>query len=277
MRSADAAQADLTLLLPPSETKHSGGDGSPLDVAALGFPRLNPVRTQLLAALTRLAAGRLPTALAALGLNERQSDHVALNGTVLTGPTVPAIERYTGVVYDALDWRGLTDAEKARAAGRIVVVSALFGAVRATDPIPAYRLSASARLPRLGPLAARWRPKLGPVLQAIPGLVVDLRSGAYAQLAPVPGAVTVRVLSVAPDGSRSVVSHFNKHAKGLLAQALATAEIPDGDGADAVLLVAKSAGFQAERQGPRGVDILLTPGAYGLPATAAGYRPPTAE
>ena len=31
------------------------------------------------------------------------------------------------------------------------------------------------------------------------GLVVDLRSGSYASLAPVPGAVTVQVLSARPD------------------------------------------------------------------------------
>ena len=39
---------------------------------------------------------------------------------------------------------------------------------------------------------------------------MDLRSGSYAALAPVPGAVTLEVLSERPDGSRAVVSHFNK-------------------------------------------------------------------
>ncbi|PZP00150.1 MAG: peroxide stress protein YaaA, partial [Corynebacterium urealyticum] len=34
-------------------------------------------------------------------------------------------------------------------------------------------------------------------------------------------AVTVRVESVQPDGSRKVVSHFNKHYKGLVARELA--------------------------------------------------------
>jgi cytoplasmic iron level regulating protein YaaA (DUF328/UPF0246 family) len=111
----------------------------------------------------------------------------------------------------------------------LAVGSALFGLVRASDAIPAYRLSAGSALPGLPTLRALWRPALTPVLAAVDDLVVDLRSGTYAALAPVPGAVTVEVLSERPDGSRSVVSHFNKAHKGRLARLLATttAEPPD--------------------------------------------------
>ena len=94
--------------------------------------------------------------------------------------------------------------------------------MRADDPIPAYRLSAGSSLPGLPTLRALWRPALSPVLAGLDGLVVDLRSGSYAALAPVPGAVTVQVLSERPDGTRAVVSHFNKAHKGRLARLLAT-------------------------------------------------------
>ena len=148
---------------------------------------------------------------------------------VRTSPTLPAIERYTGVLYDALDVRTLTRAQRGRAGRRLAVGSALFGVVRADDPIPAYRLSAGSSLPGLPSLRALWRPVLAPALAADGGLVVDLRSGAYADLAPVPGAVTVQVLSRQPDGSRVVVSHFNKAHKGRLARLLATTTgEPDG-------------------------------------------------
>ena len=89
-------------------------------------------------------------------------------------------------------------------------------------PIPAYRLSAGSALPGRAGLRTLWRPVLSPVLSAGDRLVVDLRSGAYAALAPVRGAVTVRVLSERPDGSRAVVSHLNKAHKGRLARLLAT-------------------------------------------------------
>jgi cytoplasmic iron level regulating protein YaaA (DUF328/UPF0246 family) len=218
----------VLVLLPPSETKATGGDGPPLDLAALTAPELTPVRTELVEALVKLSDD-LPASRAALGLSPTQDDEIARNAALWTSSTRPALERYTGVLYDALDARSFTRAQGARAARRLAIGSALFGLVHATDPIPAYRLSAGSSLPGLPGLRAVWRPALAPVLAAVDELVVDLRSGSYAALAPVPGAVTVDVLSERPDGSRSVVSHFNKAHKGRVARLLATttAEPPD--------------------------------------------------
>ena len=52
-------------------------------------------------------------------------------------------------------------------------------------------------------------------------LIVDLRSGSYAALGRVSGAVKVDVVAERADGRRTVVSHFNKAHKGRLARALA--------------------------------------------------------
>ncbi|MGY1843934.1 peroxide stress protein YaaA [Modestobacter sp. SYSU DS0875] len=211
----------MLVLLPPSETKQPGGDGPPLDLAALTAPELTPVREQLVHALVTLAAD-VPAARAALGLSAKQDDEIARNAALRTSPTMPAIERYTGVLYDALDVRSLTRPQRARAATRLAVGSALFGVVRAGDRVPAYRLSAGSVLPGLPTLRSLWKPVLTDALTATDELVVDLRSGAYAELAPVPDAVTVQVLSERPDGTRAVVSHFNKAHKGRIARLLAT-------------------------------------------------------
>ena len=218
----------VLLLLPPSETKAPGGDGVPLDLAALTAPELTGVRTEIAESLVKLADD-VPAARAALGLSAKQDAEIARNAELWVSPTRPAIERYTGVLYDALDVRTMTRAQRARAGRRLAVGSALFGLVRAEDAIPAYRLSAGSVLPGLPTLRAMWRPALSPVLAAVDELVVDLRSGSYAALAPVPGAVTLEVLSERPDGSRSVVSHFNKAHKGRVARllALSTAEPSD--------------------------------------------------
>ncbi|MGY1630746.1 peroxide stress protein YaaA [Geodermatophilus sp. SYSU D01186] len=218
----------MLVLLPPSETKAPGGDGAPLDLDALSSPELTPVRTELTKTLADLAAD-VPASRAALGLSPKQDDEIARNAALLTSPTAPALERYTGVLYDALDVRSLTCAQRARADRRLAVGSALFGLVRGTDAIPAYRLSAGSALPGQPTLRALWKPVLGPVLAAVDELVVDLRSGSYAALAPVPGAVTVDVLSERPDGTRSVVSHFNKAHKGRVARLLATTTAEPGD------------------------------------------------
>jgi uncharacterized protein len=209
----------VLVLLPPSEGKAGGGDGPPLELSGLSFPELGAVRERLVSALEDTAR-RDPAGLrAALGLSAGQAGEVAKDAALTTSPTLPALRRYTGVVYDVLDVPSLTGAARRRASTSLVVASALFGLLRPTDAIPAYRLSGGTRLPGVGGLAAVWRPALEPLLAGQRGLVVDLRSGAYAALARAPGAVEVRVLREA-DGRRSTVSHDNKWTKGRLARLL---------------------------------------------------------
>lgn len=253
----------MLVLLPPSETKHPGGDGGPLDLAALGSPQLTPVREQLVAAVVELAAD-LPAARAALGLSPAQDGEIARNAVLRTSPTMPAIERYTGVLYDALDVRSLTGAQRRRAAGRLAVGSALFGLLRADDPVPAYRFSAGSSLPGLPTLRSIWKPVLTDVLADVDDLVVDLRSGAYADLAPAPGAVTVQVLSERPDGTRAVVSHFNKAHKGRLARLLATTT-GEPDSVVRLRALLRRAGLHVEHAG--GTELTLV-----VPAAAVVQR-----
>lgn len=239
----------MLVLLPPSETKRAGGDGPPLRLDRLSFPELEPVRKALVDEVVDLSADR-EASRAALGLSPKQDTEVDRNAALHTAPTLPAIDRYTGVLYDALDIGSLRGAGAARARQRLAIGSALFGLLRADDPVPAYRLSATAKLPAGPSLAARWRPVLDPVLAEVAAneLVVDLRSGSYAALGRLPAAVRVDVLAEHPDGRRTVVSHFNKAHKGRLARALATTRAEPADAA-AVATVARRAGMRVEREG----------------------------
>jgi len=245
----------VLVLLPPSETKSPGGSGAPLDLDALSSPSLNPVRAQLVDALAALAAD-VPASRAALGLSAQQDGEIARNAALLSAATGPALERYTGVLYDALDIRSLSRAQRSRAAARLAVGSALFGLVRDGDRIPPYRLSAGSQLPGLPTLRALWKPVLPGVLAEVDEPVVDLRSGSYAALAPVPGAVTVTVLSERPDGSRAVVSHFNKAHKGRLARFLATTAAEPSDPGRLRALLRRN-GFAVERDGEHGLTLVV--------------------
>ncbi|WP_040791373.1 peroxide stress protein YaaA [Nocardia paucivorans] len=240
----------MLVLLPPSETKSDGGTGAPLDLSALAFPKLEAVREQLVETLVELAADPAASR-KALGLGAHADAEIARNATLRTSPTRPALERYTGVLYDALDAGTFTRTQRAKAYARLAIGSALFGAVRAGDSIPAYRLSGGSKLPGLPTLAAMWRDHLGPALReaAAEELVIDLRSGTYQQLGRVPGAVTASVLTEHPDGSRTVVSHFNKHHKGLLARALVLTRAEPTD-IRGVARVATKAGLRIEIASP---------------------------
>jgi cytoplasmic iron level regulating protein YaaA (DUF328/UPF0246 family) len=186
----------------------------------------------------------------ALGISASQDAEIERNATLREAPTLPAITRYTGVLYDALDVESMRGAAAARARARLAVGSALFGILRAEDPVPAYRLSATSKLPGRPSLASRWRPLLEPVLAQIAAneLVVDLRSGSYAALGRLPDAVHVEVLAEHSDGKRTVVSHFNKAHKGRLARALATTR-SEPDDAASVTTIARRAGLKVERRG----------------------------
>ncbi|OCB56820.1 hypothetical protein A5722_13135 [Mycobacterium vulneris] len=239
----------MIVLLPPSETKRTGGDGPPVRLDILSSPKLTPLRQSLIDELVALAADP-PACRTALGISASQDAEIERNAALWQAPTMPAIERYTGVLYDALDIGSLRGAAATRARARLAVGSALFGLLRADDPVPAYRLSASSKLPGQPGLAKRWRPLLEPVLADIAAhdLIVDLRSGSYAGLGRIPDAVRVQVLAEHADGHRTVVSHFNKAHKGHLARALAGSRAEPSDAA-AVAAVARRAGMNVERNG----------------------------
>jgi len=239
----------VIVLLPPSETKRDGGDGPPLRIGELGSPALEALRAELVDDLVALAADA-PACRGALGLSAKQDAELARNAALLSSPTLPAINRYTGVLYDALDVESISRAAASRARARLAVGSALFGVLRADDLIPAYRLSATSKLPDRPTLAARWKPVLEPELarMAADELIVDLRSGSYAALGRVPGAVEVDVLAAHADGRRTVVSHFNKAHKGRLARVLATSRAEPDDAAW-VAAIARRAGLRVERRG----------------------------
>lgn len=248
----------VIVLLPPSETKRSGGDGPPLALDELSWPQLAPLRGQLVDELVALAAD--PTECRrALGISVAQDAEIERNAALRSAPTLPALQRYTGVLYDALDVESLRGPAAVRAQARLAVGSALFGLLRAQDAIPAYRLSAGSKLPGRAGLPSRWRPLLEPVLaeQAARELIVDLRSGAYVGLGRVQGAVRVDVVAEQPDGRRTTVSHFNKAHKGRLARALASAATEPDDAAG-VATVARRAGMRVERDGSN-LTILVTP------------------
>lgn len=177
-----------------------------------------------------------------MGLSAAQDAEIERNAALYTAPTMPAIHRYKGVLYEALDVGSLRGAAAARAGARLYVGSALFGLVCADDLIPAYRLSANSRLPGRPTLAALWRPALEPVLSMIAerDLIVDLRSGSYATLGKAPGAVAVDVVAEHPDGRRITVSHFNKAHKGRLARALASSRSEPADAAAVAALARRS-------------------------------------
>jgi cytoplasmic iron level regulating protein YaaA (DUF328/UPF0246 family) len=203
----------VLFLLPPSETKVKGGGAITIAESATTFGVLNEAREQVLAALGQ--------------------PHL------LEAPTMPAIERYSGTLYCAIHGRGLkgsgtennwlNEAELKRAKELVLIQSALFGLIGACDLIPEYKINPSKALNGMN-LKKLWNSaheKVWPRLSG--GIIIDLRSKAYAELAVIPNELesySVEVFLEQADGSREQLNHFNKKAKGQLVRAALQATKP---------------------------------------------------
>lgn len=217
----------MQLLLPPSETKHPGGDGAPLDLGALRLPGLRPQREALLDALVALS-GDEAAAMRVLKLSERQRPEIRANAAIREAATMPAMDRYTGVLFDALEAGTLPTQARGWLADHALIQTAPLGPIGAADPIPSYRLAAGTALPGVPPLRRHWADATSAAFADDPAvrseLVLDLRSQAYVALAPLPSGITsayVHVVTRGADGHQRALNHFNKKAKGEFVRALA--------------------------------------------------------
>jgi len=197
------AQLPLLVLLPPSEGKATGGtEKSKWDPESGSFS-------------TALASARRKVALA----HQKQNGEKTVGGL-----TLPACERYTGVVWKHLDLQSLPATTRRKVTKQIVVVSGLLGLTRADDPIPNYKLKMGAKLVGFGVLAGFWRPILTSSLGVLAKkhTVVDLLPNEHRNAIDWEQIENhVRVDLVAKSGGR-VGGHNAKAAKGLLARHILT-------------------------------------------------------
>jgi uncharacterized protein len=244
----------VLILLPPSEGKTAPAGGAPVELGSLVYAeRLGELRGGLLDALERLGRASQKKAVEALAISPGQAGEIAVDAALRTAPTGPAAAVYSGVLYDRLGLAGLP----AKARRRVLIASALWGVVRPDDRIPYYRLSAKARLPKAGPIAAYWRAALKEALPDEDGsLVVDMRSGAYAAAWKPKRAelLTVRAFSV-QGGNRKPVSHMAKAVRGEVARALLEAKKAPSD-PDGAAAIAVAAGLEIELS-PGFLDVIV--------------------
>lgn len=220
------------ILLPPSEGKAPGGAGAPWSPGTMSVD-LDDQRAKVLASLRSAMRANAAARGKLLGVKgEALAAATAANRTAATSPTKPAIERYDGVLYGALDAAGLGRVERRRLDDSVLIVSGLWGLVAPADPLPDYKLKMGASLGRLGKLSTWWRPAIDAALaersdvSRIWNLLPNEHDLAWSGVEDTT-TISVRFLEPGRGGELVAVSHWNKFLKGALVRFLV--ERPDAD------------------------------------------------
>jgi hypothetical protein len=214
---------DFFILLPPSEGKAEGGairtkwaPDSGVFGAAFGNDRIE-IAQRLLA----MKGGDQKL----LGVKGAHLDRAqSANRTLLGSPTLPAWQRYTGVVWDHLGLSTLTAAQRNASVKRIFVPSGLLGMVRADDPIPDYRLKMGARVEPFGLMSTWWSEDLTNAFShhMKKRVVVDLLPQEHRAALNSDSLPTLIRVDLVSKVGKVVGGHNAKAAKGLLARHLLT-------------------------------------------------------
>ena len=200
---------------------------------------LDAQRPQVMAAVKRAMRASVASRSKLLGVKgEALAAATDADRSLATAPTLPAIERYTGVLYQELDAAGLRAASRRRFDRSVLIVSGLWGLVAPSDPIPNYKLKMSATLPGLGKLSTWWRPAITDQIadatrgRQIWNLLPNEHDAAWSTDHR-PGQIQVSFLDRRRNGDLVAVSHWNKLLKGSLVRFLVDRPAPEIDSLEA--------------------------------------------
>lgn len=205
----------LLVLLPPSEGK------SDLTVGKKTFADdLPDYAAAVLPVIKHLKALPKPERPKFYGVSSDEKAAAAhrLNLAALEAVGIPAIERYTGVVYDHLDYKTLKRPTYARK--HLLILSGMFGLIPAGAPIPDYKLPLNAWLTRY------WQSINGERLASMRQghTVVSLLPGAHARAL---GGVPDITIDFRQAGGRKSAGHFGKAIKGKFVRFLMEEQVTD--------------------------------------------------
>ena len=190
----------MLILVPPSESKRPPPDhGSVLDLGALSFPELTPLRARVLDGLIETSANA--DAFQRLFVQPTMASWVARNTRLRELATRSVAETYIGPLHAGLDLGALSPAGSERSAASVVIFSALWGALRPADQIPAYRMRSWSDLIGIGRVEPLWRTVIPDLLARAAGsdgVIVDLRPGSFQALG-MPKGLSDRTVAVRVD------------------------------------------------------------------------------
>jgi len=131
------------------------------------------------------------------------------NQDIFNSPCAPAIERYTGVVYEHIEWGSLSGKAKDYMEKYIFIFSGLFGLLTPKTLIPDYKLKMNVLS-----LQHHWNPILTDALKE-EKMIIDLLPQVHRK-AYTPNKTNVIFVDflILNKGKKSAAGHFGKAVKG---------------------------------------------------------------
>lgn len=211
----------MKILLAPSETKKSGGE-LPFNPGTLLFDTLLPYRMKVLHAyMNLLQQGDMQVLSKMFGL-KKEADILKHKTDIIHELTMKAIQRYTGVAFDYLDYEGLEHAEQRYVDEHVILFSNLLGPLRASDLIPEYKLKQGEPIGEIK-TEKFYHTHSAALMDTYleHEEILDLRAGFYDKFYKPTHAYTT--LKFIKEGK--VVSHWAKAYRGIVLREIAKAKI----------------------------------------------------
>ncbi len=212
----------MKILLAPSETKREGGEGS-FDLESLFLSKeLTPARAELFKTYNTIVTSSNIKQLSKMFGLKKEADILKYAKDITNSPTLKAILRYVGVAFDHLEYENLDTKAQEYIDNNVILFSNLFGAVKANDQIPLYRLKQGEDVGEFKPhtlYKKALKEPLDSYLEAED--ILDIRAGFYDKFyKPKKKYTTLKFLK-----RGKVVSHWAKAYRGVVLKHIAQNQI----------------------------------------------------
>jgi len=216
----------MKILLAPSETKSTGGSNK-FTFSSLLFPELTSLRRHIVNKYSNLIRENDDIHLSEFFGLKNINEIAKYKQDIMNLPAKKAILRYTGVAFDYLDYNALSQKAQQYIDQNLIIFSNLFGALRAGDMIPDYRLQQGKSIYDIKP-DLYYKKDLQQYLDRyLDGEeILDIRAGYYNKYYK-PG-LPYTTLKFIKNGK--VVSHWAKAYRGIILREISKAGIATLDG-----------------------------------------------
>ena len=208
----------MKILLAPSETKSQGGDET-FNLSNLWLETLLKSRAYICQRYTD-AIQDTSKAKEIFKL-KKESDIHHYQTIALGSKTKKAVQRYTGVAFDHLEYSSLDANAQHYIDDNVIIFSNLFGPIKAGNKIPEYRLAQGSAIEEIEP-DRYYAPLIKEMLDSEfeDEDILDIRAGYYDRFyIPAKNYTTLKFIK---DGK--VVSHWAKAYRGLVLREIAKAK-----------------------------------------------------